>query len=736
MNRASSFINPEDSLARQNEKLLTIADVLVKRVEQVTDDEGASYAHFQRAVMLEDQVRTRTRELERALDLLNASNNQLAEANRAAEDARATLAGAIETIQEGFALFDADDQLLLFNSRFGMFMPDIRAALAPRLTFSDYIEQVSLSPSLDMPQGETPESWRATRHRRHQDKHVVFNVSITGDRWVQVSEHRTPDGQTVIMQTDITDIMRLERRERSRILDNQARLIGNTLEHLDHGVTVFDGNGHLVSWNRIVSDLLSIPVSNLRLGTDFSTLLNKAQDIDSDTMTIDQVVSWVNSQNRPPMAFEMTRGKSVVLHVTVQEMPDRGFVAAFSDITAERENARTLLEAKEGLERRVQERTLELEDALADAERANASKSRFVAAASHDLLQPLSAAKLFVASAAEDTQDPNRKTTLQKALGALNSVDHIIDALLDISKLESGAAAVEIEPVQVRPLLEQLSSEFTPLASQKGLDLRMYICDAVIETDASYIRRILQNLIGNAVRYTQSGRVVVGARRRGRQVRFEIWDTGPGIPNSDLEDIFKEFHRLNARASASEGMGLGLAIVERACGLLRHPLSVASTPERGSVFSVSVPLARGRSPGSVPKPHATPVSTGLAGTLVLLVENDDELRRALTLTMERWGVAVIEASSGKEAQDLLNELAICPDVLLIDYQLSDGETGLDVRDMLDPLCSAVPARIITADRSLATIEACRARGIQIMHKPIDPVGLASFLTEVALGSQR
>ncbi|MEY5032966.1 MAG: hypothetical protein RL354_1997 [Planctomycetota bacterium] len=189
-----TLINPADPPEKQAQKLLTIAQVLMRRVEQITDDSGTAYAQFQRAAMLEDQVRERTRDLERALDLLNQSNAQLAEANRATEAARQNLANAIETIQEGFALFDAQDVLVMCNSRFGMHMLDVRDHLKPGLRFGDYVDRVSRSRFLELPAGESPEDWAIARRRRHQDQHVIFNVRMVWDRWVQVSEHRTADG--------------------------------------------------------------------------------------------------------------------------------------------------------------------------------------------------------------------------------------------------------------------------------------------------------------------------------------------------------------------------------------------------------------------------------------------------------------------------------------------------------------------------------------------------------------
>ncbi|SMX34547.1 hybrid sensor histidine kinase/response regulator [Actibacterium lipolyticum] len=731
---AQSLINPNDPLERQNEKLLKISEALMRRVEQSTDASGAAYAQFQRAALLEEEVRARTRDLERALDLLNESNAKLAEANAETEAARSNLANAIETVQEGFALFNTDDQLVMCNSRFGMHMPDIRSSLKPGLPFTQYVNQVSQSRFLSLPDAETPDHWAQRRMERHKDDHVIFNVRMTWNRWVQVSEHRTPDGGTVILQTDVTDIMRLERQERERMLDDQARLIRATLEHLNQGVCIFDSRARLVGWNQRVGAMLSIPIGRFRIGIGFNALFERFRDEITFTpeVTPQKIEDWVASQHaRPPLSFEMMQGPSKTLAVFAEEMPDKGFVISFTDVSAERAAVRAIYHANETLEQRVMERTLELEDALSEAERANDSKSRFVAAASHDLLQPLSAAKLYVSSVEADENNAQTKTILDKANRALLSVENILEALLDISKLDSGQASVHITPVPVNIVLQQLRDELAPVARQKGLDLRIVPTKAVVSSDATYLRRILQNLITNAIRYTESGKVVVGARWRENSVRLEVWDTGPGIPEEQQDLIFREFQRLNATASAAEGMGLGLAIVERACALLSHPLRLVSTVGKGTGFLVELPLAT---------KEFTPVKSNLGSArvkqkdlrnlIVLLIENDVELRNALTISLEKWAVDVISSPSGQEAMALLEEIGVAPDVILADYQLDHGELGTNVVTQITQRFGNIPACIITANRSNEVVDACTSKGLHLMHKPIDPNSLRSYLSKV------
>lgn len=729
--RASSLLDPADTPERQREKLLTIAEVLMRRVEQVTDDSVAAYAQFQRAAMLEDQVSARTRDLERALDLLNQSNARLAEANRETEAARQNLADAIETVQEGFALFGPDEVLVMCNSRFGMHMLDLRDHLKAGLSFDDYVERVSRSRYLALPEGETPEIWAVRRRKRHLDRHVIFNVRLIWDRWLQISEHRTANGGTVIIQMDVTDIIRLEREARGRMLDDQARIIRATLDHISQGVCIFDAERRLVGWNERLGDLLAIPMQRFRLGVGFGTLMERLESeiTFGEGMTAQRFADWVLSgPGRAALGFELQRG-TLILQADAQEMPDGGFVVSFTDISAERAARSALSAVNETLEARVMERTLELADALTDAERANASRARFVAAASHDLLQPLSAAKLFIGSIAAEALEPFAREAVQKAQNALDSVEGILGALLDISKLESGRVAVSPGPVRLDRILGPLREEFAAIAAAKGLRLTVMPCSAVVISDPAYLRRILQNLIGNAVRYTMTGRVLVGARRQGGMIRLEVHDTGPGIAEEDQDAIFREFHRLNAPASASEGMGLGLAIVERACAALGHPLGLQSEPGRGSCFMLQLAVADG--PGEANLPAPRPLVAPQHGTqdrIAFLVENEPDLRRAMGLLLEKWGMSVLDAGTGEEAAALIEEIGILPDVFLVDHQLGDGMSGLEFIQLMRARYGALPACLITAQRTPALATACEAAGVQRFLKPIDARALEGWLS--------
>ncbi|MCZ4094228.1 hybrid sensor histidine kinase/response regulator [Sinorhizobium psoraleae] len=723
------LIDPDAHPERNTEKLLTIAEVLMRQVEQASGERGIAYEQFQRAAQLEERVRQRTSDLEATLKVLNDTNARLAEANHATERARRDLADAIEAVEEGFALFDAGEILVMYNSRFCCDLQDVRAVLHPGLPFADYIEACSRSSFLALPEGEAPAGWMATRMQRHHAR-SVFQVALVGDRWLQVSEQPTSDGGTVVLQTDVTEIIRMERTERGRMLDDQARLIRATLEHINQGICIFDAGGRLVGWNERLRLLLDIPVTVLRTGIGFDTLqrwIRRDSELVS-ALAPSALSAWAaQTTTRPPLFLEIRRTSGMILVVFAEETPDRGFVMSFSDVTRERQAIQAMQRANASLEARVAARTEDLRAALADAERANSTRARFVAAASHDLLQPLSAAKLFVASARDETENDHAGSTLDKAHKALASVEAILGALLDISRLEE--AVVEISPVRLAPLIAQLTDEFAPMAERKGLKLAMLPCTLTVYSDPAYLRRILQNLISNAIRYTRTGRVLVGPRRIPGGVRIEVHDTGPGIPAEEQRAIFREFHRLNATASASEGLGLGLAIVERACALLNHRLALRSTPGRGTCFAIELEQAAAHT--AVGYHRGDAVEDGWSGDggdrIALLIENDEELRHAISLLLERRRITVLEVASGEEALELVDEMGIVPDLYLVDQQLGDGLTGIETLMALKMRHGDRPARIITADRTPSVREACAAAEIEIIYKPIDPDVLEAFI---------
>ncbi|WP_372802043.1 hybrid sensor histidine kinase/response regulator [Paracoccus seriniphilus] len=748
---SETLVDPDLPPDVQIARLTQITQVLMRRVETQSGVSTDAYSQFERAVRLEDQVRLRTQELERALQMLSESNVALSQANRQIESARRDLTSAIEAVQEGFAIFGDDDVLLLFNARFCAQMPDVRHLLKPGLHFDEYIRIVSHSAMLELPAGVTPRDWATTRTQRHRAEHVIFNLSLKGDRWLQISEHRTANQGTAIVQTDVTDLMRSEREQRERLLDNQGRIIRATLDHLQQGVAIFDAAGALAGWNRRFRHLSHMPATTFDLGSRADRLLDQILlnfrvtgsrgDAKGDAQAEMRLRRWLGGtgpspHETRPFGFELShRDHALILDGFAQRLPDDGFVLSLTDVTGERDALRRLARTNEELESRVAARTDELRDALERAERSNASKIRFVAAASHDLLQPLSAAKLYLSAPDADRYSVSN---VEKASEALNSVERIIEALLDISRLDTEEQGVELADLPLGDLLNSLAQSFHPIARSKGLKLRIRPSFAYVRSDALYLQRILQNLISNAIRYSQTGGVLVGVRPRGDKLRIEVWDTGPGIRPENQKVIFEEFRRLHRRASASEGMGLGLAIVDRACARLGHALELRSVPDKGSVFSVTVPLSQHSQHG--PQSASEDGHRGLQsleqkGLVALLVDNDAQLRRALVALLEGWGVTVLDASGPEEAMALIDDLDFVPDLMLIDHQLDDGADGLDLVVLLRRRFGWRPTRIISADRSRQLRERCARLGLHLMSKPIDTGTLHHFLACVSISPQ-
>lgn len=729
-----SIINPDDSLQQQNRKLLKVVSALMKRVEH--DDaksDGAAYVQFERAALLEQRVQERTLELEQAMALLHQSNAQLSAANQEAQSARRDLADAIETLSEGFALFCPNDILVMFNSRFARAFMDTVTDLRPGMSFQECITQASQSRNLDLPPGMTRKAWIAQRMRYHKDRRVVFNLKLAGDRWLQISEHRTSNGGTVVVQTDVTDLVRLERAEREKLIDNQSRMIRATLDHLNQAVAIFDHEARLVGWNDKVEQFLPIPSRRLVLGAGFSGLVDLLDNraIFDDEMNCTALIAWAQRDApRPALHFSLTEPSGRILQTFAAAMPGGGFVMSFTDVTRERETGRQLAQLNQKLEQRVRERTSELEVALCAAERANASKLRFVAAASHDLLQPLAAAKLFLASL-EESVTLQQRSVVEKASSALGAAEHIIDALMNISKLDEDALQLDMRAVALDDVLAPVVAETEILAQQKGLRLRYIPSTLYVHSDPSYLRRIVQNLLGNAVRYTDRGRVVLGVRRRGGQARIEVWDTGPGIAPIDQQVIFEEFHRLTPHSNSNTGLGLGLAIVERACQRLNHQIDLWSQPGQGSCFRVHAPVVQ---PLPTTPAKGADTKTGAPrlkhDLIVFLVENDAQMRRALTLMLETWGVNVIEADGFDSARDLLDDLGITPDLCLFDYHLGAGQTGVALYKQLHRPDNPIPTAIISASRDPQVLHDCAAVGLGFLSKPLDQEDLRVFLSQV------
>jgi signal transduction histidine kinase/CheY-like chemotaxis protein len=428
--------------------------------------------------------------------------------------------------------------------------------------------------------------------------------------------------------------------------------------------------------------------------------------------------------------------RSLVIEVRANRMPGGGTVTTFTDITPSVEAAEALERANETLERRVRERTQELERlntelarAKAIAEEANVSKTRFLAAASHDILQPLNAARLYVTSLVERQGAGEEARLVGNIDASLEAIEEILGALLDISRLDAGAMKPEIASFRIDELLRQLAVEFAPQAREKGLDLVFVPCSLTVKSDRRLLRRLLQNLVSNAVKYTQHGRVLVGCRYRGERLRLDVYDTGIGIPASKQRAIFGEFHRLDTGARVARGLGLGLSIVERIARVLDCEVEVSSTVGHGSHFSVTVPRAPAL-PREAAQDLLRRADAGQpAGMVVLCIDNEPKILDGMESLLSGWGCKVMKAPDLPTALSHTRAAAEKPNGLLVDYHLDNG-TGVEAIAALREVCAyELPAILITADRGANVRAAARREGIQVLYKPVKPAALRALLAQ-------
>lgn len=718
----NGLLNQTDSLERENEKLRIIVGKLMARVEQATNDHAQGFVHFESAIALQGEVQNRTRNLEEALDVLHATNAQLAAAQQEAESARRNLANAVETIQEGFAIFDAHGVLVMKNSRFSIMFRDVAEKIQHGIRFEDYLRTCAESSHIVRPGNIGVDDWVRQRLAVHETNSVNFTLELKDDCWMQVSEQRMPDGGTIVLQTDITDHARLEREERDKMLDRQAKIVKTTLEHIEQGVLIFDPSQKLVEWNSAAIKILNIPRRLATAGTRLARFEQMFQPgrVFKPACTPQQVYDWAAAgQGRQVLRCELQADNGFKYDVLGQEMSDASFLISFHDITQLRQAYEDLHLVNETLEQRVIERTEELRAARDSAERANASKSRFVAAASHDLLQPVNAAKLFISSLEHTDLDEKQSTTVSRISQSFQSVETILSALLDISKLDSGKVTLNVSDFSLGQIFERLQNEFAGMAAAKGLDLQIVPTSVRVRSDPVYMRRILQNLVSNAIRYTETGRVLVGVRRRKDGVDIRVIDSGIGIAPEEQDKVFKEFHRADTSHTAESAMGLGLAIVERACTMLEHGLDLQSTPGVGTQICVSVPYAAQE---ELAPDHAEvePIAhNSVRNALIMVIENDPRVREAMERMLEIWGAAPVIASSLEDAEAQIRALDLLPDVFLVDYHLDDDENGLDLIDSLREGHGPLLCILLTADRSMQLEREAHSRGVFIRHKPLD-----------------
>ncbi|TPL91033.1 PAS domain-containing hybrid sensor histidine kinase/response regulator [Mesorhizobium sp. B2-3-12] len=546
-----------------------------------------------------------------------------------------------------------------------------------------------------------------------------------------------------------------ESRDAFRLLDDATEalqhnrdLLQIALDQMEQGITVFDRDFRLICWNRQYRALFDLPDEMGQVGVSLDRILRhlaERGDIPSDQRVamLNRLTSFVS-----PWQTELkTSGR--ILELRSNPMPDGGIVATYADISGRVEQDLALKSANESLEQRVKTRTIELtrvneelirvneelirvNEELAQAqmlaEEANLGKTRFLAAAGHDILQPLNAARLYCSSLIEKAgRGPAGKAAVNIE-SSLESVETILGAVLDISRLDAGAMKPDDTAFNLDGLLSQIGNDFRPMAAAKKLELTIIPSSLTVMTDRNLLRRLIQNLVSNAIKYTRQGRILVGVRRRGELAEIQVIDTGIGIAGDKLNTVFHEFTRLDEGAREAEGLGLGLSIVDRIARVLRLEIRIFSNPGKGTRFSVILPVAAAQEPLREVEARAPArAAASLSGLRVLCIDNDTRILEGMRLLLEGWGCNVATVTG---SQDLDRAAIERPDIVLADYHL-DRETGLDIIVGLRATHGDdLPAVLVTADRSNEVRAAAGRLEIPVINKPLKPAALRSMMARV------
>jgi PAS domain S-box-containing protein len=573
-------------------------------------------------------------------------------------------------------------------------------------------------------------------------------VSVNG-RWFAIKSDPMPDGGFVVSYSEITD----RRMAEEALHDSEARirLFANAMPTM---MCYIDEQERYQFVNRAYRAAFARDGGKL-VGRKMRAVLGEAE-YDFRRSYIERALAGSTS------VFDVTLPSAdgeprfgLATYVPHRSASGRvmGFFTLIQDITERRRTQHMLEMAKEDLERRVYERTAslqelnetlvreieerrriarELRSAKVEAEMANASKTQFLADASHDLLQPLNTARLFIASI-QGSKLPRRTADyVDKVDRALVNIEDILNILLDISKMESGRVNVQVGPVPLGPLLQSLRDEIAPLAERAGLALSVVPSSLSVRTDVRLLRRLLQNLLSNACRYTPKGKVLLGVRRRGRFVEVQVADTGIGIPKDKHDEIFAEFRRLADLAGGAKGYGLGLSIVRRISRLLDHPVQVRSQVGKGSVFTVLVPLSESTAQARPLQAPRLPRHRTIDGVRVLVIDNESQVLEGMTSLLDTWRCRVIAASDADGALSELDRTGEKPELLLVDYHLDHGRVGTEaIRTIRKRIDAGIPAAIITADHNPAIQDDVRRlSGVSLLLKPIKPARLRALIASV------
>ncbi|OCH73196.1 hybrid sensor histidine kinase/response regulator [Vibrio breoganii] len=524
--------------------------------------------------------------------------------------------------------------------------------------------------------------------------------------------------------------------EASELYDFSRSLLQGAIEHIEQGIAVVDKQLRLVAWNQRYLELFEFPPGLIQVGRPIADVIRHNAEKGlcgpgDPEVHVQRRLEHLRRGTNHTSSRQRADGR--VIEVQGNPMPSGGFAMSFSDITVYRQAEQALKDANVTLEERVQERTHELEQlnrqltiATQRSEQESQSKSRFLAAVSHDLMQPLNAARLFTSSLSEVAKDAETQQVARHIESAMEAAEVLISDLLDISRLESGKLEAKVQPFALSEVLFNLDAEFGVIAEEQGINFRTIPTSLFVESDPKLLRRVIQNFLTNAFRYSPQGKVILGARREGNTLSIQVWDNGVGVEEDKQQLIFEEFTRTN-QIRSDKGLGLGLAISKGIAQLLGHTISLRSWPSRGSVFSITVPLAQKVVVEEVPSIAPVVTATPLSNLRVLCVDDEVSILEGMEHLLQRWGCQVRLATDLEQSLLQLDN-HWQPDVILSDYRLENGRTGLQVlQHFKQVMGTEFNGVIISADRTPDIVDQVKSEGFEFLPKPVKPLKLRTLL---------
>ncbi|HYM33480.1 MAG TPA: PAS-domain containing protein [Candidatus Cybelea sp.] len=628
--------------------------------------------------------------------------------------ARDLLIAAVEAIPEAAVLvFDADDRVIVRNSRYNSSAAAADVAV-PGVRVEEMLRtSVARGIYADVRRGDE-EKWISTRLDQFHAEQASFVQPLTDGTWLQVNVRKLPSGGGIVVRTDITELMRRETRLREgEATHATARAqLQDALAELSEGFALYDAEDRLVMCNDRVRQIFSKVGDRIVPGVGFEEIIRLSVERgESDTGRYgaeEFIAKCVERHRNPgsPVEGRFCDGRRILF--SERRTREGGIVVVVSDITALKSAEANMRIAKE------------------EAEVANQAKTRFLAAASHDLRQPLHALGMFVAALDERLRGAETRRLIGNIRSTLDALGSLLNALLDISKLDADAIEPEFGSVALRPLLLRLAAEYRPQAAERGIMLRVIARDLFGNSDAALLESMLRNLVSNAIRYTTKGGVLLACRRRNGAIAIEVWDTGVGIPPNKLKSIFQEFNRLdNLPAGSAPGAGLGLAIVDRLARLLGHRLSTRSKLGSGSLFRICLAEAAESSLPAKPQLASSGGYT-LSRRAILIVDDDRVVLESMRVLLEGWGCRVQIAASTAEAVICLPSFG-APDAIVADYRLKD-ETGCEaIAAVRAEIGRPIPAILVTGETGIDDLFGGPSEDYAVLQKPVAPAKLRALL---------